>query len=71
MAAPPITGVRLGLAEDGRLRLVLELDGPVTYRIAGPGRVVSLSITHAPVPAATAAEPRPYGSFQPWPRRRS
>ncbi|TMA78336.1 MAG: hypothetical protein E6J77_21325, partial [Deltaproteobacteria bacterium] len=58
-AAPPITGVRLGLAEDGRLRLVLELDGPVTYRIVAPGRVVSLSITRAPVPEATVAAPRP------------
>src|SRR5881409_3453879 len=58
-AAPPITGARLGLAEDGRLRLVFELDGPVTYRIAPPGRVVSLSITRAPVPEATVATPRP------------
>src|SRR2546422_6287905 len=58
-AAPPITGARLGLAEGGHLRLVLELEGPVTYRIAAPGRVVSLSITRAPAPEATVAAPRP------------
>src|SRR5262245_60077565 len=33
VAAPPIAGSRLGLADGEHLRLVLELDGAVAYRL--------------------------------------
>ena len=57
--APPIAGMRVGLAEGGRLRLVLELDGAVAYRLGAPGRVVELTLTRAPTPEATVTAPTP------------
>jgi len=66
-AAPPIAGMRLGLTEGGRLRLVLELDGTVGYRLGAPGRVVELTLTRAPTPEVTAiaTPPRPVPGVPP------
>src|SRR5215470_8033191 len=65
-AAPPIAGMRLGLAEGGRLCLVLELDGTVGYRLGAPGRVVELTFTRAPTPEATFRGAEDRDRPRPW-----
>jgi N-acetylmuramoyl-L-alanine amidase len=59
--AGPVAGVRIGAAEDGRPRLVVELDAPARYAVGrgADGRVVLVSIVPAGPPAGAAAEARP------------
>lgn len=57
-AVPPLAGVRIGMAEDGALRIVLELDGAGGWQVVHRGRVVGVlvaRVTTAPPPAPADA----------------
>ncbi len=57
---PPISGLRVGIGDGGVLRVVVELDGPVTYRVTTSrnGRVVTLDLVGSGE-SKSAMEPPP------------
>jgi N-acetylmuramoyl-L-alanine amidase len=62
---PPIAALRVGLAETGVLRVVLDLESDATFAVERSGRAVTLAIASAvaappaPPPSAIVPGPRP------------
>jgi N-acetylmuramoyl-L-alanine amidase len=57
---PPVAALRVGLAETGVLRLVLDLESDATFAVERSGRAVTVVLASAPAPgpADTPAPPR-------------
>jgi len=57
-APSPLAALRIGVGEAGVLRVVLDLDGAVTYRVqrTGRGRILSVALAHEATAPAAAPE---------------
>jgi N-acetylmuramoyl-L-alanine amidase len=68
LAAPaPLGRIRIGAAEEGALRVALELDQVVTYTVRRHGRTVTVAIRAEATPEAAASPPAPAAPVPPPP----
>src|SRR5262249_52560780 len=63
LPASPLAALRVGAGDGGVVRLVLELDGASTYRVARHGRTLTVAVAReapaAPTESAPASSPPP------------
>jgi N-acetylmuramoyl-L-alanine amidase len=58
-AAPPVAALRVGMGEGGVLRVVLDLEEPISYEVRANGRIITVALATATVEAPPAPAPSP------------